>query len=544
MIFYSTLLISMLVTVILTTILRALAIKHNWVDIPDERKIHKRPIPRIGGLAMAIGTIIPMLIWSANDQKIKMVIIGAMILVIFGLLDDLINLNYKIKFLSQIFAAMIVILGGNIQITSLGLLTTEGYLLPEWLSIPLTLIVIVGVTNAINLSDGLDGLAGGISLLCFISIGYLSYKIENLTVALCAMAVIGSLVGFLRFNTFPANVFMGDAGSQFLGFLGITLSITITQNDSPFSPLVPLLILGFPVIDTLYVMVTRISEGKSPFYPDKNHFHHKLIRLGLYHPESVIVIYIINSILVIMALVFKYYSEWLILTIFCSLAACVILFFGVTERKDWKIKRYRFIDIVIKGKLRVLKDNKIFIKYCFRAIEYGAPSLLIITSFISTSVPWGYSLGMIVMIILSVGTFFANNIFINNQLLRLLIYLNIPIFTYFANVNIPAWMRGNISVLYNLAFILLLILVLLTIKFSKREGFKGTPTDFLILIIAIVIPNLFDERTMYKNTMLITMQILIYLFSFEVIITESRGKMNKIRLLFIGSMIIFVLKNI
>ena len=162
---------------------------------------------------------------------------------------------------------------GGLQIKFLGVCLPDGFQLPEILSVLLTLLAIVGVTNAINLSDGLDGLAGGSSLLIFLCIGYLaytgSYIANNYFIVLISASVIGSIFGFLRFNTYPATVFMGDAGSQLLGFLAITLSLGLTQCNTPLSAFLPLLLLGFPVLDTLAVMVERISNGRSPFKPIK-----------------------------------------------------------------------------------------------------------------------------------------------------------------------------------------------------------------------------------------------------------------------------------
>jgi UDP-GlcNAc:undecaprenyl-phosphate GlcNAc-1-phosphate transferase len=172
-------------------------------------------------------------------------------------------------------------------VRTLGALLPDGALLPAWVAVPLTVVAIIGVTNAINLADGLDGLAGGISLLSFCCIGYLAYLEGDISVGLAALAFIGAIFGFLRFNTHPATIFMGDTGSQLLGFAAITLSLALTQRQTALSPLLPLILLGFPVLDTLTVMITRILRKRSPFSADRNHFHHNLLDLGFRHPESV-----------------------------------------------------------------------------------------------------------------------------------------------------------------------------------------------------------------------------------------------------------------
>lgn len=245
------------------------------------------------------------------------------------------------------------------------MLLPDNVFLPDWFAIPFTLIAIVGVTNAINLSDGLDGLAGGISLLSFICIGCLAYCSANIVIALLSIAVVGAILGFLRFNTYPAVMFMGDAGSQLLGFLAVTLSLALTQGNTSFTPLLPLILLGFPVLDTLTVMFERVAGGKSPFVADKNHFHHKLIRLGLYHTEAVLVIYIFQAFLVTSAFVFRFYPEWFLLIFYIIFSTGILSGFFVAKKRGWKFKRYDLADVKTVG-IEILDfpqfsgDNKFF----------------------------------------------------------------------------------------------------------------------------------------------------------------------------------------
>ena len=288
----------MFITIALVPFFRGLAVKINALDVPNERKVHKYPMPKSGGIAMALGAFIPILLWFPSGNFTRATIIGAGIVVLFGLLDDMKDLGFKTKFAGQFAAALIVIIYGGVKIKSLGMLLPDGVLLPDWLAMPLTFIVIVGITNAINLSDGLDGLAGGISLLSFLCIGYLAYSAGNFSIALLSAATVGAIFGFLRFNTYPATVFMGDAGSQLLGFMAITFSLKLTQGNAPLSPILPLLLLGFPVLDTITVMFERVTNGKSPFVADKNHLHHKLMRLDLFHTEAVLSIYVLQAFLV------------------------------------------------------------------------------------------------------------------------------------------------------------------------------------------------------------------------------------------------------
>jgi len=527
MTFLSTLLLSMFITIVLIPLLRSLAAKVNLLDIPDSRKIHTLPTPRVGGLAMALGALAPVVLWMPTNVMVRAVVMGAAILVIFGVIDDWKNIDYRFKFIGQIGAALLVILYGGIKITSLGLLLPEGILLPDWLAVPLTLIVIVGVTNAINLADGLDGLAGGISLLSFICIAYLAFRSEQVILAMLAVAVIGAIFGFLRYNTYPAVVFMGDAGSQFLGFSAAALSVHLTQTNVPLSPLLPLLLIGFPILDTLAVMYERIAEGRSPFSPDKKHFHHKLIRLGFSHTESVLVIYFLQACLVASAFIFRYYSDWLLLALYLVFAGLVLAGFTWADKSAWKLKRFDLIDVAIKGRLKSLRDKQIIIKVSFRVIEYGLPALLLFTSLVPAEIPTYLPLvSMSLVGLLLVSWLFKKDYL--QGVLRLSLYLIIPFVVYQAESNLSLWISETFQKFYSLAFGLLVFFVFLTLRFSRREGFKSTPMDFLILLIALVVPNLPDETIKSYGMGLLAAKIIVLFFSYEVLIGELRGRLNRV----------------
>src|SRR5208283_3384968 len=241
--YLTALLLSVFITVSLIPVLTSLAGRLHIVDLPGPRKVHALPVPRIGGAAMALGVFIPVILLSKADQFVLAYLASAGILVLFGVIDDIRGLDYRTKFASQIVASLIVIIYGGVRISSLGSLLPAEIHPAEWLIISLSLIAIVGVTNAINLADGLDGLAGGISLLSFCCIGYLAFLQRNSEVALFSLALAGAIFGFLRFNTHPASLFMGDSGSQLLGFSTVVLAVKITQGDTPLSPLLPVIIL-------------------------------------------------------------------------------------------------------------------------------------------------------------------------------------------------------------------------------------------------------------------------------------------------------------
>src|ERR1700737_2543080 len=305
-------LLAMVVTMAWLPIFGRMATKWGIVDKPGFRKVHAIPIPRIGGLAMIVGVLLAAIIVIPLDPNDQYFLIAAGVLAAFGAADDRFDLDYRVKLVGQLLAILIVVVAGDAQIHSITL--DERLLLPHWVSIPLTVVFLVGVTNAINLADGLDGLAGGTTFLCLGAIAMLAYSTGQIVTAALALAFAGAVLGFLRFNTYPASVFMGDAGSQVLGFAVGVLSLRVTQStDSALSAALPILLLALPILDTLSVMVQRVSEGRSPFSADKNHIHHKLLALGFDHHEAVMVIYAIQADLFLLAYWLRYESDLTIL---------------------------------------------------------------------------------------------------------------------------------------------------------------------------------------------------------------------------------------
>ena len=540
---FTTFLISMFVTIGLIPIFRGLAAKVNAIDIPEARKMHKRPMPRSGGISMALGALVPVVIWAPGNEFVKAIIIGSGIVVFFGLIDDIKSLGYKVKFTGQIAAASIVILYGGVKIKSLGTLLPYGFLLPDLLAIPLTLIVIVGVTNAINLSDGLDGLAGGITLIGFICIGYLSYLNGNLALVILSMAIIGAVFGFLRFNTYPASIFMGDAGSQLLGFLAIVLSISLTQKNNNLSPILPLLIMGFPVLDTIDVMISRMANGKSPFTADKNHFHHKLIRLGLYHTESVLFIYITHAFMVSSAFIFRFTSEWFLLIYYLVFSGIIFTTVNAADKKRWKIKRYDLVDQVIKGKLRIFKEKSI-IKVSFKSVEAGFTLLLVFTCFLPVSIPRYLSLLSMIFLVLILVSWKMKKKW-TGGVMGFTTYLIIPFIVYMSQTNMVDWINHGVVKLYTISFALLAFCSILTLKFTRRrDGFKTSPLDFLILFTALVLPNLPDQRIQSLKMGLIAALIIVFFFSYEILKGELRTDLKRIGLPILIVLLVISLRGV
>ncbi|HUN55797.1 MAG TPA: MraY family glycosyltransferase [Smithella sp.] len=524
----STLLLSVFITVSLIPSMTKLARRLQFVDFPNPRKVHTMPIPRIGGLAIAIGAFIPVIFWVGMDDFVRAFLLGGGVLVIFGLVDDMKGLGYKIKFTGQIFAALIAVFYGGVRINSLGTLLPGAALLPEWAAIFLTLLAITGVTNAINLSDGLDGLAGGISLLGFCCIGYLAYTEGNNIILLLCLALAGAIFGFLRFNTHPASVFMGDTGSQLLGFSAIVLAIKITQSNTALSPVLPLIILGFPILDTLTVMVERIREGRSPFSPDKKHFHHRLIRLGFYHAEAVFIIYLIQSLMIVTVILFKYYNDWMLVASYAAFSAFIIWGFIIADRTGFQFKRYSLIDHVIKGRLRKIKDDNWIYKISFGISKIIVPLFVLFACFLPASIP---EYVCVIAVIFSLLIVIVHIIFKKymSVCLRFVIYLMVPLSLYLAEEGRAAWVGAQILFLYHFMFGVIAFFIILTVMFSRKdERFRVTTMDFLVIFIAMTIPNIPNQFIQGHRLGFLAVEIIVLLFSYEVVITELQKRMDNL----------------
>lgn len=290
-----------------TPLVRRFAFKIGAIDIPkDNRRMHKKPTPRIGGLAIIFGFTVATLCFAQPSRQLYGTLAGAAIIAVMGVIDDCKNLPAKLKFVIQIIAALVVVFAGDIKIdvfTNPNFLSDNPYwVLPEWLSVTLTVIWIVFITNAVNFIDGLDGLAAGVSAIMSISLVFISIRVGEYSIAILGIALMGSCFGFLPFNFNPAKIFMGDTGSTFLGFMLATLSIQgVFKSYAVISFAVPLLILGLPLFDALFAMIRRILRGQSPMTADRGHLHHRLVDMGFSQKQTVFILYAISGVLGITA---------------------------------------------------------------------------------------------------------------------------------------------------------------------------------------------------------------------------------------------------
>lgn len=285
-------LIPFMVVVILIPIVKKIAFHVDALDIPNERKVHKVPIPRLGGLAIYCGFLVGYMLFGEATSIMNSVLIGSFILILTGMIDDIKPLKPLPKFFGQFLAALIVVFYGGLlikEISAFGI-----YVNFHIFAYPLTIFFILGCINCMNFIDGLDGLASGISAIFFLSIGIIAACRCQLDLSfMLTFIMLGSCIGFLTYNFHPASIFMGDSGSMFLGFIMSIITMLGYKNVMMSSLIIPLLLLSVPIFDTILAILRRRLKGESISKPDKSHIHHQFLKRGFSQVGTVLTIYVI-----------------------------------------------------------------------------------------------------------------------------------------------------------------------------------------------------------------------------------------------------------
>jgi UDP-GlcNAc:undecaprenyl-phosphate/decaprenyl-phosphate GlcNAc-1-phosphate transferase len=336
--------VSFLTVLVLTPLVIKFAHKIGATDKPNHRKVHAKVMPRLGGLAIFLGVVAGFFAAGLHDEKLTGISIGAVLIIILGILDDKYELSAKVKLAGQIGAAGIVVSTG-LTIDFISIPFMEKINLGIW-AIPVTIFWIVAITNAINLIDGLDGLAAGISSIGIATIAFMAGMAGKELILALALILLGSTIAFLFYNFHPAKIFMGDTGALFLGYsIGILSLLGLYKSVTLFSFIVPIIILGVPIFDTTYAIIRRVVNKKPIGAPDKSHLHHRILAIGLSHRNTVLVIYALGILFSVAAVVFETSTLWGsllivfgLLLLFQIIAEVIGL---VNERHKPLIKMYR-----------------------------------------------------------------------------------------------------------------------------------------------------------------------------------------------------------
>lgn len=514
-------LVAMLLSVVLVPLLMQHAQRLGFIDAPDPRKVHAAPIPRIGGLAMVVGVVVPVIVLLDLDLQLLAFLGGVLIITAFGVWDDRTDLDFRLKFAGQIAAALLVVLVGDVVIHNIPFGPVGG--LPDGIAIPLTILFLVGTTNAANLVDGLDGLASGVVLLSVGVVALLAFLAEGYSLQLVALAISGAICGFLRYNTHPASVFMGDTGSQFLGFSLGFMVVALTQEVNPaVSPVLLVLILGLPVLDTLSVMFQRVREGRSPFSPDRNHLHHKLLASGLRHYEVVASIYILQALFVGAALFLRYESDLLLTGIYVLASLAVVVFIRVVRHLRQGVA-HPVAGYPFERFLGAMRMHVAFTEGPLIFLSLAIPVFLLVGASCALFIPRDFgALAAVAFALLAIRLVLGFRAWF--LYLRLLIFVAIAFVVYVSEMGAPPAFSGLLGIMEIVFFGLIAIAVVLVARYRLAGTFSVTPMDFLVVLAMIsigVIPE--DVRETYHLVPVIVKLVLLF-YGAELILKTMKSR--------------------
>jgi UDP-GlcNAc:undecaprenyl-phosphate GlcNAc-1-phosphate transferase len=338
--------IALIFSLILTPIVKWIAIKIGAVDKPDERKVHTGIMPRMGGLAIYLSLLVTYIIGILflnipENNMVTGLFVGGTIIIFVGILDDRFQISPWMKLLGQLIATS-SLLFFDLTLKTIHLPFVNGEVSLGLLSIPITFLWVIGITNAMNLIDGLDGLAAGVCSIAALSFFAVSLMLGNTVVAIISIILFGSLLGFLKYNFHPAKIFMGDTGSLFLGFILATVSLLELKKIGVISFLFPIFILGLPISDTLFAIIRRKLNNMPISKPDKKHLHHCLIDLGFSHKKTVLVMYavsIIFSLLAVLTAVMPLWFSGIILVVYIVFSQWLAEFIGMFKKEHRPIMK-------------------------------------------------------------------------------------------------------------------------------------------------------------------------------------------------------------
>ena len=515
--------LAMVVTMAWVPVLMRVGNRLLIVDRPGERKVHTVTIPRVGGLAMVFGVLMAAVLMVNLRPEDRWFLAAGGVLVLFGALDDRFDLDYRIKLLGQIIAVSMVVVLGDVQIRALTF--DDRWMVPGWISMPLTVFFLVGVTNAINLADGLDGLAGGTSFLCLCGVALLSIIGGQDASTALALTIAGAVLGFLRFNTYPASVFMGDAGSQFLGFSIGVLSIRATQGAQiEISTALPVLLLALPILDTLTVMVQRISEGRSPFSADKNHIHHKLLALGFDHHEAVMVIYAVQAVLFVFAYFLRFETDLVILGVVSVFFLGALAFFQLAARTGWRLRDAARpgLESPLRRFLRLLQRPGLLprISYAMLAGGLGTYALVILANTTALSA----DVRILVLALLATTVVFLVILRIAPLSIfeKTTLYVTAAVLVYLdAGAALPT---GPSIIVGWVAIGVAAAATALRLRLYDDRRFELTPLDLIVLFMALVVPSLPGSLQLPHGGALGIAKLVVLFYGIEMLVSRAEER--------------------
>lgn len=507
--------LAMLVTTVTLPPLRKHAQILGLIDSPTElRKVHTESIPHSGGVGIATGVLVASIAWLPKDATLLPLIGSVAAVFALGLLDDIRDLGHRVKFAGQALAAAMLLAsyGGFPNIPFIPL----GVELPM-LSLAFSFLFLLAVTNAVNLSDGLDGLAAGNGLISLIVLAFFAAHAGETSYLVLTLAMAGGLVGFLRFNSHPASMFMGDTGSQFIGFVSGALCILIMQSDRlPFSPMVPILVFGLPLLDTVSVMAIRKLRGRPMFVADRSHLHHQLLRLGFLHYEVVALLYLLQAIYIGLAYVLRHNSDSTVLFAYLIFSAAILSLILLGRIANWRVRPLPHAE---NNERRNLHFRRLswFHHNTARVLALTIGAFLL---FHCVQAKWptqapSYWLWMLVVALSLLWVVGANNMAL---VARTICFVACPAAVYGAlsTTGSEEWYRWSDIYVGGLAMALVL-----AIRVTRRSLFQLGSHDYLILVIIGITPLLLPSGIQGWSATRLVLYLAVLLYGCEYIATKG-----------------------
>lgn len=535
-----TLVVAMAISIAVIPLMVRAAPRLRMMDVPDPRKVHMLPVPRVGGIGIVIGTLASIVLWLPINEIMQAYLFGALVLFLFGAWDDARPLSPQIKFIGQLVAALAVVYYGDLYITQLPFVDLDA--MSGLIGKPFTVFAIVGMINAVNTSDGLDGLAGGLSLLSLGCIGYLAVLSDDIVAISLVLATVGGVFGFLRYNTHPARVFMGDAGSQFLGFTLGVLAVLLTQVDNrALSPALPLLFLGLPVVDLLVVIVGRYRRGAKWYRPHKDHVHHRLMQLGFHHHEAVVIIYTVQCLLVVSAIFLMYEADWLIIGVYLAICLSLFMFLIIAEWKGWHAHSVPAISRVSSA-VQAIKRSTLVANAPVLFVAVGVPAYFVFVSVSIDTVPRDFG---VVSVLLATALFiylmFGKN---KDSIVIQAVNYATCAFTVYLSAKFllprnPAF--GMTAIWY---FSILALAVTLTVRYASHVQFNITPMDYLVVFIVVAAGILLQMRPEKTGLGLLAVETVVLFYAYELIIARTKRVWNPQNIATMAALVILGAKGV
>jgi len=511
------------VSMLVIPIVRRLAPRLGLVDLPDPRKVHTIPIPRVGGWGITLGILLPLLLTVEHDRLVQSFLVGCATLFAFGVWDDARSIGHWKKFLGQLITAGLVVYWGDLWVSRMPFMEVA---IPAWIGKPFTMFALIGVINAINHSDGLDGLAGGEAMLSLLALAALGFASKSILMLSIAAATIGGIFGFLRYNSHPAYVFMGDCGSQVLGFTLGFLVVYLTQTaDMEVSAALPLLILGVPLADIISVLYQRISGGMNWFKATRNHLHHRLMQIGFDHHETVVIIYSMQAALVVSAVLVRYQSDLMVTLLYLGVIAALLGALTLAERSGWHVARALGTPSTLSRAVARFKESDTLIKGPLYVITAITPIAILLGAVWSGPVDQRFAIGAaVVALVPAIQLLWPQRV--SPALLRMVIYAA-AVFPGWVLISEPASMPYPVQLLIAALVVLLLAAIVLYMRLDGNRRFETNPTDYLIAcgVVALLVSGGIGLSS--RNVVGAILLAIVLMYASEIIVGSGQGSTGR-----------------